>query len=216
MSNNIVNLTRPKEKPLSSLKQLFSLLIPHSVPFYPQSKQFSFHKKSEELQVLLLIKGRIEIYTHSCQILFVDIDAPAILGMQGSELLYEAYQFQIGRKSDETIMRTVPLSRCIEILTQSHGLSAMLDYQRYIRDYQLYRNTILACKKTQDIVCALLNEISEFPPEKRVKINVANYIGERSTLARSGIMKVLALMKEENYIQTEKGKLVKILKQFPA
>lgn len=50
---------------------------------------------------------------------------------------------------------------------------------------------------------------------ERAKLSVADYILQRSNLARSGVMKVLADLRFGGYIDIQHGKLIKILNSFP-
>jgi len=44
---------------------------------------------------------------------------------------------------------------------------------------------------------------------------VVNFILERSNLARSGVMKILADLRTGDYIDIQNGKLITINKRFP-
>lgn len=70
-------------------------------------------------------------------------------------------------------------------------------------------------RTTYETVCGLLKELMLFPDESREKISVAYYIMDRTHLARSGVMRILADLRLGGYIEIEKGKLKNIVKRFP-
>jgi hypothetical protein len=47
-------------------------------------------------------------------------------------------------------------------------------------------------------------------------MSVANYILDRSNLARSGVMKILAALRVGEFVDIQRGKLIKVLKKFPS
>ncbi|QLK63752.1 hypothetical protein GE278_23190 (plasmid) [Enterobacteriaceae bacterium Kacie_13] len=59
-------------------------------------------------------------------------------------------------------------------------------------------------------------ELNQYPFEKRIKISVANYILDRSNLARSGVMKILAALRVGEFVDIQRGKLISVLKKFPS
>lgn len=78
------------------------------------------------------------------------------------------------------------------------------------------RDNLLINKNSYQIVCGLLLELYQYPLEKRLKMSVANYILDRSNLARSGVMKILAALRVGEFVDIQRGKLIKVLKKFPS
>ena len=82
-------------------------------------------------------------------------------------------------------------------------------------DIQAKGGNLLINSTAYEIVSTLLMELADVPEEKRLKISVANYIIDRSNLARSGVMKILSELRIGGYIDINYGKLICVNKRFP-
>lgn len=205
---------QPMAKPLKAISRLISLFRTESVPLVFENEDciVRLHNPSGELHVLLVVEGLVDAYRTSDELLFATAAAPAIFGMQGSAYRYDMYTFQ---SNPDSKLETLPLTRAIELVAQHGLLEDLLAYQIYFNDYQAYRNNLLINKSAYEIVCALLFELEKIPADKRAHISVLNFILARSHLARSGIMKILANLRQGLYINIENGKLISIIRKFP-
>lgn len=205
---------QPMAKPLKAISRLISLFRTESVPLVYENDDciVRLHNASGELQVVLVLEGLVDVYRSSDELLFATAIAPTIFGMQGSAYRYDMYTFQC---NPDCKLETLLLSRAIELVAQHGLLEDLLAYQIYFNDYQAYRNNLLINKSAYEIVCALLFELEKIPADKRANISVLNFILARSHLARSGIMKILANLRQGLYINIENGKLISIIRKFP-
>lgn len=204
----------PAEKPLLILEELISLLLPHSAPLQETrrgSDRLNLYENNE-LMVALVTGGNVNIYHRPDMMLLATARAPFIFGLQGSLFQYELFKFMPTKDAKISVM---PREKALRIVIKHHAFPQLLTYQTFINDYQAHRNNLLINRTSLHIVCGLLEELAKIRPEERHKISVAKYILERSNLARSGVMKIIATLREEGFIIMENGKLIQCVKAFP-
>ncbi|QME73448.1 hydrogen peroxide resistance inhibitor IprA [Escherichia fergusonii] len=73
-----------------------------------------------------------------------------------------------------------------------------------LRDVQLIGNN------SYEQICATLISMNEWDEDLRARIGVMNYIHQRTRISRSVVAEVLAALRKGEYIEMNKGKLVKI------
>lgn len=203
----------PMDKPLHLIEQLFSIFLPHAIPTPLKRRDIgslNLHdKNNEKLFVALVTEGTVNVHHRSNMMLLGTAQAPFIFGLQGS-----MFQYELFRLMPEENCKISLLSRedALKLIIKHQAMQQVLTYQTYVNDYQANRNHLLINRTSVHIVCGLLFELSKIPPEKRSNISVAKYIMSRSTLARSGVMKIISNLREEGYITVHNGKLVELIK----
>lgn len=138
--------------------------------------------------------------------------APSILGLQGSVYRSQHYHLKFPAGAE---VSTIPLQAAMEIIELQSLWRDVFYYQGYLNDRQLHHESMLINSSTYEIVCLFLKDLSHYSDSERAKLSVADYILQRSNLARSGVMKVLADLRFGGYIDIQHGKLIKILNNFP-
>lgn len=204
----------PAEKPLLILDELISLLLPHATPRQGTRRgndRLDLYENNE-LMVALVTEGNVNIYHRSDMILLATAHAPFIFGLQGSLFQYELFKLIPAKDAKISVM---PREKALKIVIKHHAFPQLLAYQTFINDYQAHRNNLLINRTSLHIVCGLLEELVKIDPEERIRISVAKYVLERSNLARSGVMKIIATLREEGFIIMDNGKLIQCVKAFP-
>lgn len=202
------------EKPLESIHRLMTAFVSISKPYLLDSKNIEARLKGKDagFEVYLLTKGRVDIWREVDNRLVETAFAPSILGLQGSVYRSQHYHLKFPAGAE---VSTIPLQAAMEIIELQSLWRDVFYYQGYLNDRQLHHESMLINSSTYEIVCLFLNDLSHYSDSERAKLSVADYILQRSNLARSGVMKVLADLRFGGYIDIQHGKLIKILNNFP-
>lgn len=202
------------EKPMESIHRLMAAFVSMSKPYLHDGKSIEARLKNKdaEFKVYLVTKGRVDIWREVDNRLVETAFAPSLLGLQGST--YRSQYYHLKFSSDAEIS-TLPLQAAMKIIEQQSLWRDVFYYQGYLNDRQLHHESLLINSSTYETVCLFLKDLSYYPDSERAKLSVADYILQRSNLARSGVMKVLADLRFGGYIDIQHGKLIKILNSFP-
>lgn len=208
------NIRSVIEKPLESIHRLMTAFVSISKPYLLDSKNIEARLKGKEagFEVYLLTKGRVDIWREVDNRLVETAFAPSILGLQGSIYRSQHYHLKFPAGAE---VSTIPLQAAMEIIELQSLWRDVFYYQGYLNDRQLHHESLLINSSTYEIVCLFLKDLSHYSDSERAKLSVADYILQRSNLARSGVMKVLADLRFGGYIDIQHGKLIKILNNFP-
>ena len=216
MTNYIRSLTNLiPQKPTENIERLIRHFLPAaelSTNGGDKDSTIIFHNQSYVLKVILLMEGTIEVRRSRDKLLAATIEAPAIIGLQGSVFRYETHNFI---NKDNNVVYSLSLEKVLNLVTKHDLLGDMISYISYISDCQVYRDLILINNSSYEVVCMFLNEIENSTTICKSEINVANYILERSQLARSGIMKILSALSYGGHIKLKKGRLVELSTKLP-
>lgn len=214
MSLTMDSNQNPMAKPLWAIEKLIECFRTKSIPVITQDQDavVKLHNDQGELQVLCVLEGEVDVYRNSDQLLFATASAPTIFGMQGSPYRYDIYKFVC---KPACVIEMLPLSSALEIIVENSLVKELLICQSYFNDYHAYRTNMLISKTAYEIIRALLLELEQIVVEERVNISALNYIVERSHLGRSSIMRIMAELREGEYIKIENGKLISILRNLP-
>lgn len=202
------------EKPLESIHRLMTAFVSISKPYLLDSKNIEARLKGKDagFEVYLLTKGRVDIWREVDNRLVETAFAPSILGLQGSVYRSQHYHLKFPAGAE---VSTIPLQAAMEVIELQSLWRDVFYYQGYLNDRQLHHESLLINSSTYEIVCLFLKDLSHYSDSERAKLSVADYILQRSNLARSGVMKVLADLRFGGYIDIQHGKLIKILNNFP-
>lgn len=205
------------EKPLVEIQRLIDCLLPAAIPVDTRKGgAINLARKSKnntELFVILLISGEIQLLrTASNNLLFATARGQNVFGLLGSPFRFSTYKFVPSKDSEIYIL---PREQAIDLIVNNALIREVLTYHAFIADIQSKGGNLLINSTAYEIVCTLLLELADVQEAKRLKISVANYILERSNLARSGVMKILSDLRTGGYIDITYGKLICINKRFP-
>lgn len=202
----------PMEKPLLILEELISLLLPYANPIQEKNVDSLDLYNNDQLLVALVTEGEVNIYHRSNMMLLTNAKAPFIFGLQGSHFQYTLFKLQPLKNAKISVL---PREKALKIIIKHHAFPQTLAYQTYLHEYQASRNNLLIHRTSLHIICGLIEELARLKPEERAKISISKYVLDRSNLARSGVMKTLATLREEGYIKVENGKLIQLIKNLP-
>lgn len=163
----------------------------------------------DERYCYLILKGRAAFHRQSDDLLMVTITAPSVIGITNlQQMLMDGYiktlvPCDISILKLETVYDIVSANKLWEPLAKHMMIIAgkLFEYSKQVSAPSAY-----------DIVRAQLNELSNEAQAIRNNITAEKYIRDKTHLSRSGVMRILASLKEGGYIEIHRGKLIKIVK----
>jgi hypothetical protein len=195
-------------KPILEIQKLIEALLPHShLKVSPAHRKYSHYNSKGDI-CYLIHDGYIQLHRTLDGMVLSSVKAPMILGLS-NELIPGAEDFFF---TTETVTTFSELSSFDAArIVNSQGLwECMSIFQAYVMRHLTVLNTKLtaltAYEMTRNQLINLMNE----PEQIRENITAVRYIQEHTKLSRSGIMRMLAHLKEGNYIKLDKGCLVQI------
>lgn len=106
--------------------------------------------------------------------------------------------------------RVVPANQAFERFTQQglwETVASLLAW--YMQVYSMREEQLLGVT-AYEMIRSKLIELNTMSPDFRVGINVADFIQERTQLARSTIMAILGELRRGDYVEIKRGKLVEV------
>lgn len=196
-------------KPLPEFTRLEKCLAPYSTPFHLSGEQTLFSDcYDDDHYTLFLQSGTLTIQRQQDDLLVEIITAPFILGLNAG---------MAGCGSQYTLIAQTPCS----------GFYLPADATRsYIQQAHLWRDAFcwlswnhkmmesrdgqLVGNNSYSQIRSTLLVMAEWDETLRSRVGVMNYIQRRTRISRSVVAEVLAALRQGNYINMSRGKLVSI------
>lgn len=173
-----------------------------------ESQRFSLEKDGKRM-CFLLYSGTCVVRRSIDSLILSTITAPGIVGLH--DIFHEKSEVMIHAVSDiEYGMTKVDELFCFvenNHLWKNMTYMLMLSTTRF-SEYQ--QETVGV--SNYELICNLLTSLNSEIFEIRATTSALEYIQERSSLSRSGIMKTLSTLRDGGYIVIKKGLLIKINK----
>ncbi|QNQ30424.1 helix-turn-helix domain-containing protein [Enterobacter roggenkampii] len=195
-------------KALSELRRLEQGLIAASTPFTCAPQQLITSGESNEPRTIVLQTGVIEIYRPSDELLVGIATAPFIFGL-ATVMINHSQEYRVIAKTACTVfyLSTETTRQQIQQFSLWKEAFSWLSWINYIlekRDKQLVGNN------SYHQIRAMLLNMAEWDETLRSKIGVMNHIQQSTRISRSVVAEVLAALRQGNYINMSRGKLVSI------
>ncbi|MBF4180415.1 winged helix-turn-helix transcriptional regulator [Lelliottia nimipressuralis] len=201
-----------KSKPYEALESLFSHLLPHSQKLLLTAGSTYEFSPDEEHSGLILLHAGVASLCHSENGLHMStIFAPSILGLiDGYSLFYNVVSRPNHYMHAETDCNCsfIPTDAFTKIAKEEsiwHDVARILAYRLMVMSV---REQELVGVDSYLKVRSLLIELWLYPEIYRCKINVLNFIMNRTGLSRSRTMAILSELKKGKYIEIKSGKLI--------
>lgn len=196
-------------QPSEFVPQLVECLTRHADAKHVLSRRRLWYQVSGERFCYLIIRGNGTLHRSSDDRLIATFTAPAVLGLQN---LYRL-------ETDVYIRTLVPSEIAIFSMEDVHAIITANNLWEPIAGHMMVVtgkifNSLeqLSAPSAYQIVRTQLNELFNEKSGIRDNITAERYIREKSHLSRSGIMRILATLKEGGFIELERGVLKKIIK----
>ncbi|CNI11540.1 putative DNA-binding transcriptional regulator [Yersinia aldovae] len=194
-------------KPVAHIQALLdSFLTVASLSKARSGKRFQLVSQDKKM-CFLLIEGTCDVKRSHDSLILSTIEAPTIVGI--SDLLSDPYHLIVQASKDIKYIY-LPLDEVL-LHVENNGLWKHVSYllmyvSSRFNDYFKSNNSI----STYELVCNLLRALSDEDFETRATVPAVSYILERTSLSRSGIMKMLSSLNGGGYIVIKRGLLIRI------
>lgn len=196
-------------KPLSEFVTLDKLLSSRGIHFdvLPGSVILPEDKAMQDFTVVIT-HGAVSISRHPNNILFGMAQSPAIFGLAAAVInIHQEYILTAESECQGYYLPAQDTLHCLESyqlwrealywVTWQHRMLEVRDAELIgASNYHQIRSTLLAMARWSDSL--------------RARIGVMKFIQQRTNISRSVIAEVLSALRQGNYIQMEKGKLVSV------
>lgn len=191
-------------KPLSELSRLEQCLKVASTPFRSAPQQIILNDDNDEPSTLVLQTGIIEIYRRADELLIGIATAPFILGLAAG-----MQEYRVVAKNPCTGFY-LPASTSLQLIQQSSLWKEAFCWLSWIKSILEKRDRQLVGNNSYLQIRAMLLNMAEWDETLRSKIGVMNHIQQSTRISRSVVAEVLAALRQGNYINMSRGKLVSI------
>ncbi|QBH97570.1 Crp/Fnr family transcriptional regulator [Limnobaculum zhutongyuii] len=193
-------------KPIDAIQTLINELLPYAhQQISPPHKKFCCTD-----QCYLVQDGHVQLHRVVDEMVIYSADAPTVLGLS-NHLIPGAEDYFFTTKTTSTIA-ILPTAKATQIIESEKLWEQLSIFQAFIiRRMHEYHTKITALGAYEITRNQLINLINE-PEEVRNNITAVQYIQDHTRLSRSGVMKMLSQLRTGNYIELNKGHLVKINK----
>ena len=191
-------------KPLSELSRLEQCLKVASTPFRSAPQQIILNDDNDEPSTLVLQTGIIEIYRRADELLIGIATAPFILGLAAG-----MQEYRVVAKNPCTGFY-LPASTSLQLIQQSALWKEAFCWLSWIKSILEKRDRQLVGNNSYHQIRAMLLNMAEWDETLRSKIGVMNHIQQSTRISRSVVAEVLAALRQGNYINMSRGKLVSI------
>lgn len=163
-------------------------------------------------RVYYLISGEVEVRRKSDDIIVINIESPAIIGLTS---LYEESSYHYLKTIMPSNLISISKSDAVNIIDSENlwksafKIVSMAAFSYYKRDELIISTNVYS------IIRRYLLILENLPEDEKNDISLFDYILKRTTISRSSLNKILRDLVEGGYISINRGRLVKILKTLP-
>lgn len=201
-----------KNKQISSLKPVEHIQALHSSfsTTYKQLKakqgqRFTF-VHNEKKMCFMLLEGKCDIKRYGDALIVCAIESPSIVGL--SDLIPDPSNLFV--QSTSTIEYLyLPLDDVLQYVEKQNLWKNVSYCLMYVSSrFNIYFKTNSGIS-TYQLICNLLNDLSEEEFETRATVSAAKYILDRAPISRSCVMKILSSLNKGGYIVIKRGLLIR-------
>ncbi|WP_336212693.1 winged helix-turn-helix transcriptional regulator [Enterobacter sp. P82] len=163
----------------------------------------------EERLCYLLLKGRVTYYRRSDDLAVSTISAPGVVGIGNLQQMQQDGYIKTLVACEIAILK---MSTVYEVVSANQLWEHVAKHMMDIAGRLFVHSKHLSAPSAYDMIRLQLIELFNEEPAIRNYITVEKYIRDKTHLSRSGVMRILASLKEGGYIEMHRGKLINIVK----
>lgn len=192
----------PPERPAEAIDRLIHVLTPLGKIIEVTPKKRLTWDKAGEPFVYVFLEGELSVSRVTDGILVATVTEPHIFGF--SEMFQPLRGNKLRAETPVTLCRIEqPVTEnAIEQQGLWRDVAAILAYHT---NMMLYRDLQIVNQRTFPIVCHYLRELDKLPLETKARVNILNFIQERTGLSRSSILNVISSLKTDKFINFARG-----------
>ncbi|MCV2532222.1 helix-turn-helix domain-containing protein [Enterobacter wuhouensis] len=174
---------------------------------YAKTKEYPvrvriYLKEQNEQQCILLLKGALEVHRLDDDLIVTTINAPSMIGLSVRDVYVVTAQ--------PCRLATLSLDRAHSLIAEKDLWSTLAMHLQVINSKLFAYSKRLSAPTAYEMICHQLHELMSEPETFRTSITAERYIREKTHLSRSGVMKILSTLKNDEAIVLNDGRLVEI------
>ena len=205
------DLLRTITKPLHDIEKIIHFLAPKCNKMLMEKRRNIGIVKENQHQCLVLFRGTMSLYRNNDGLVINSETGPFIFGIN-SQLRFSRHIYL--RTQEASTIGLISINHAHNIIAEQQlweNVTRLLEYSSAKVYAHCFKVSKLSC---YEIIVHQLIELNNEPVAIKNKTTAANYILSRTFLARSGVMRTLAKLKQLGAIELYRGVLVTI-KQLP-
>lgn len=157
----------------------------------------------------VILKGRVMVHRQSDDLAMATAAAPTVVGLGNLHQMEMEGYIKTLVPSEIAILKMSTVRNIIDV---HHLWEPLAKHMMVVAGKLFHSSEQISAPTAYEIVRAQLNELISESPVLRENITAERYIRDKTHLSRSGIMRILASLKEGGYIEMERGILTGIIK----
>jgi CRP-like cAMP-binding protein len=157
----------------------------------------------------LILQGSITVHRESDDINLTTVNAPALIGI--GNLAGIGMDVYIKMQSTCEI-GIITLEKARQVIVDNNLWENLSLHMMVISSKLFASGQLLSAPSSYQIICAQLQELMSEEESLRLSTIAVNYILNKTTLSRSGVMRILSGLREGGYITINRGILLSINK----
>lgn len=190
----------------SALKILNALSDSNHVVEINNGGLISINKRNEA-ECFMLHEGCVLVRRTEDDLIISKLISPIVFGFNKYyDLTGKVYLEAV----NDVVFEVIPASHFYKKIAQHDLWESLLDIMMFISSEIFHKTNLLAMRDSWSITRLQLIELLSEPDVIRTKISAYDYVQQRTHLSRSGILKHLSKLRNENLIELENGILISI------
>ncbi|ENA0610253.1 helix-turn-helix domain-containing protein [Enterobacter bugandensis] len=197
--------TSVNTKPTTAIEAICEKISPFAEPFTAARGEIFRYNASGKHYCYILHNGSVTLNRRDDGMVLNAENAPFIMGISNQ---YSTDHNMYFRVVDHSQLSRLTIER-FNLLIENHNLWQSLCYLLIYNASRVYEHSArISRMSSYELICFQLHELIKEPERIRLNITAANYILSRTCLSRSGIMRILSQLRDENQITLHRGILL--------
>lgn len=197
-------ITRPTE----AIEALFALFAPH-VNIFTLAKGQRLTQPEMTGFIYLFYEGRLSLIREDDGLYLGHTSQKAILGIINNFHPVHHYSWRAELPSQTGC---IPAAVAFDLVTRNGMWMEITRVLSFHLFYILKRDNRLTGHDSYTVIRNLILELMQLPENIRRQLPLASYIQKYTRLSRSNVMRILRDLRSGNYIETQRGILIKVNK----
>lgn len=194
-------------KPVDDINKIIEQVSPFAKPFQANKGAILRYYTGNKRTCYLLHQGSVTLNRRGDGMVLNSERATFIMGVSNQFVNSENLYLRV---TEDAQMSCLPLERFNLLIESSNLWESMCKLLIYTASCVYEHCTLVSHMSSYEIIRFQLQELMKESDRIRASITAANYIKSRTYLSRSGIMRILADLRDAGCIELNRGTLVSI------
>lgn len=194
-------------KPIAYIQKLIDCIAPYADNFTPAPGEALHYLYNNKRVCYLLLNGGASLHRRGDGMILNSEQAPFLLGVSNLQTQHPHLYI---RAMENVQMSRISLER-LSLIIEKENLWENLCHLIIYTASRIYEHcTMISQLSSYEIIRMQLLELMQEPEKMRMNVTASTYIRDRTYLSRSGIMRILAELRDRECITLKRGILLEI------